>query len=124
MPQLLRKSEDRSSSNEEKNSATGSKVWGNSVLSANFEAPIDDEDENDIRQLASLNTLKHFLQENDLHVLVNVMDRLRHDISLEELKRYNDDWVRQFFHANAEEVPDETIDKLIGALHRSRQQQV
>ena len=43
---------DENSSGDGKNSATGSKVWGNSVLSANFEAPIDNEDEDDIRKVA------------------------------------------------------------------------
>jgi len=36
----------------DKISANGSKVWGNSVLSANFDAPIDNEDEIDIRRVA------------------------------------------------------------------------
>ena len=44
------------------NSQAGSKVWGNSVLSANFEAPIDNEDENDIMRVASLNTLRLFFE--------------------------------------------------------------
>lgn len=49
-------------SNGSKGSANGSKVWGNSVLSANFETPVDNEqDEDDIRQLAELNTLKQSL---------------------------------------------------------------
>lgn len=128
MPQLLQRQfrlqsdDNKSSSHDDKNSATGSKVWGNSVLSANFEAPIDDEDENEIRQVASLNTLKQFMLENDLQVLISILDRLKHDISLEELRRYSDDWIRQFFHANAEEVPDEIISKLIVALRRGRQQ--
>ena len=41
----------------DKNSANGSKVWGNSVLSANFDAPIDNEDEIDIRHVAQMNEL-------------------------------------------------------------------
>ena len=62
MPQLLQqslcnkplRSSDSGSSlgKNSANSANGSKVWGNSVLSANFETPIDNEDEQDIRQVA------------------------------------------------------------------------
>ena len=47
------------SSNGDK-SAAGSKVWGNSVLSANFEAPVDNEedDEFEVRRIAAQNSLR------------------------------------------------------------------
>ena len=73
------------------NSATGSKVWGDSVLSTNHEAAIDDcngdglgitscdegeEDSDDgitdIRRVAAFNSLKSFLEEHNLTVFVGV----------------------------------------------------
>ncbi len=63
------------SSHGERNSANGSRVWGNSVLSANFETPIDNEDENEIRRLAASNTLKRFLQMNNLMMFSYIEQR-------------------------------------------------
>jgi len=66
-------------------SATGSNVWGNSVLSTNHEAAIDyNEDEvndedltseeedpvSDVRKVAALNSLINFLAEKNLHIFI------------------------------------------------------
>ena len=47
--------------------ATGSKVWGNSVLSANHDTPVDNwaeqsEDFDEIRQIAAISEVKQFLR--------------------------------------------------------------
>lgn len=92
------------------NSATGSKVWGDSVLSTNHEAAIDSNDDGegladsdieegeglesdgddvqmtDIRRVAALNSLKQFLEANDLGVLVNITSRKCQGMSLDVLK--------------------------------------
>ena len=77
-------------SGESENSATGSKVLGDSVLSTNHEAAIDsnndglvsaDEDEEsddgvtDIRRVAAFNSLKNFLEVNNLTVFIRVASR-------------------------------------------------
>ena len=125
MPQLLKRdfrfqSADDLSSHGDRNSATGSKVWGNSVLSANFEAPIDiedEDDEDDIRQFAAFNSLRHFLQQNDLHVFLHAVDSL-HQVSLDDLKRYDESQIRQFFAAHAGEDGEDNLSRLVEALHK------
>lgn len=87
MPQLCQQpfrneSGSEGSSHGERNSGNGSRVWGNSVLSANFETPIDNEDENEIRCLAAKNTLKRFLQVNNLQVFVEIVERFK-DLTLD-----------------------------------------
>lgn len=89
------------SSVEGKSSATGSKVWGNSVLSANFEAPIDNEDEDDIRKVADKNTLKRFLQENNLQEVMKVIESCRDSVTLASLKHFSEQQIHQFFQESA-----------------------
>ena len=61
--------------------ATGSKVWGNSVLSANHETPIDnciepsDEDLMEIRQYAANTEIKQFLRKNNLEAFESLLQR-------------------------------------------------
>lgn len=82
-------------------------------MSANYEVPIDDEDESDIRQVAVLNSLKHFLLENDLGAFIDIIERLDKNFSLEKLRSYNDVQIRGFFSTNANEKSDENVTKLI-----------
>ena len=81
--------------------ATGSKVWGNSVLSANFEAPIDNEDEDDIRKVADKNTLKRFLQDNNLQDIMRVIETRRDSVTLSSLKHLSEQQIHQFFQESA-----------------------
>ena len=66
-------------SNGSKGSANGSKVWGNSVLSANHETPIDnciepsDEDLMEIRQYAANTEIKQFLRKNNLEAFESLL---------------------------------------------------
>ena len=123
MPQLLQNSTLHLSSDNgsRKNSANSSnKVWGNSVLSANFcdaisEAPGDNQDENDIKQIASRNTLRHFLANNDLDVIVDYLPRFQ-DTTLEQLKTYAEPMIHQFCQANFSDLGPEHVTKLINAL--------
>ena len=71
------------------NSASGTKVWGDSVLSTNHEAAIDcngdvdgsdegdwsDDGITDIRRVAVFNSLKNFLVENNLQIFLGVANR-------------------------------------------------
>ena len=111
MPQLLQSgnvlafSSDHGSRKGSGNSSN--KVWGNSVLSANFcEAPIDNQDDNDIQQIASRNTLRHFLAENDLHVIIDSLPKLQ-NLTLEQLKKSTEPQIHQFFQQNAGDIGPE-----------------
>ena len=106
MPHMLQRnfrldSCSENSSVEGKSSATGSKVWGNSVLSANFEAPIDNEDEDDIRKVADKNTLKRFLQDNNLQDIMRVIETRRDSVTLSSLKHLTEQQINQFFQESA-----------------------
>ena len=105
MPQLCQRtfrsdSGSDHSSNGGRNSGNGSRVWGNSILSANFETPVDNEDENEIRRLAASNSLKNFLQVNNLVVFQTIVDRYK-DLTLEQLKAYSEAEIRHFCQMNA-----------------------
>ena len=105
------------SSVEGKSSATGSKVWGNSVLSANFEAPIDNEDEDDIRKVADKNTLKRFLQDNNLQDVMRVIESRRDSVTLSSLKHLSEQQIHQFFQESApNKVSAEQVTELFNAL--------
>ena len=105
------------SSVEGKSSATGSKVWGNSVLSANFEAPIDNEDEDDIRKVADKNTLKRFLQDNSLQDVTRVVESHKDLVTLASLKRLNEPQIHEFFQESAPgQVSTDKVTELFNAL--------
>ena len=105
------------SSVEGKSSATGSKVWGNSVLSANFEAPIDNEDEDDIRKVADKNTLKRFLQDNSLLEVMRVIESRSDSVTLASLKRFTEPQIHQFFQESApSQISAEKVTELFNAL--------
>ena len=78
--------------------ATGSKVWGNSVLSANHETPIDlciepsDEDLMEIRQFAANTEIKQFLRKNNLEAFEGLLQRCFKDyksLTLQELAKFD-----------------------------------
>ena len=105
------------SSVEGKSSATGSKVWGNSVLSANFEAPIDNEDEDDIRKVADKNTLKRFMQDNSLLDVMRVIESRRDSVTLASLKRLTEPQIHHFFQESAPcQISAEKVTELFNAL--------
>ena len=108
------------------NSATGSKVWGDSVLSTNHEAAIDcndgdglgitdellnggdldDEDSDDgmadIRRIAAFNSLKSFLEEHNLTVFIGVASRQCQGMSIDALKAKSESQIRQLFKPDAD----------------------
>ena len=107
----------------DKNSGNGSKVWGNSVLSANFDAPIDYEDEIEIRQVAQMNELKQFLEANKLEGILSVVSKMRsYMLSLQELRGCSEAEIRDFFgqHADGALVSEEEISRLVSALSSPR----
>lgn len=107
------------------NSATGSKVWGDSVLSTNHEAAIDsnddgegladsdmeaeglesDEDDQmtDIRKIAAFNSLKKFLEDHNLKVFVAIASRKCQGMSIDTLKAKSESQIRQIFCSSSEE---------------------
>ena len=119
------------------NSATGSKVWGDSVLSTNHEAAIDcndgdglgitdelllndagddifqdyceDSDDGmaDIRRIAAFNSLKSFLEENNLTVFIGVASRQCQGMSIDALRTKSESQIRQLFKPEKETPADE-----------------
>ena len=76
--------------------ATGSKVWGNSVLSANHDTPVDnwvepnEEDLDEIRQIAANSEIKQFLRKNNLEAFEGLLERCRKqnkDLTLKDLAK-------------------------------------
>lgn len=112
------------------NSATGSKVWGDSVLSTNHEAAIDcndggdglgitdellndieDEDSDDgmadIRRIAAFNSLKSFLEEHNLTVFIGVASRQCQGMSIDALRAKSESQIRQLFKPEKETPAEE-----------------
>ena len=82
----------------------GGKVWGNSVLSANHDTPIDhwaenNEDLDEIRQIAAISEIKQFLRQNNLetfNVLLEMCCKKNKDLTLKDLAKYDANKISQF----------------------------
>jgi len=108
------------------NSATGSKVWGDSILSMNHEAAIDSNDDGegladsdleaaeglesddddqmtDIRKIAAFNSLKKFLEDNNLKDFVAIASRKCQGMSIDTLMVKSESQIRQIFCGSSEE---------------------
>ena len=92
--ELVEPLDDLSSDREPTN---GSKVWGNSVLSANHETPIDNwvennEDLNEIRKIAANTEIKQFLRKNNLEAFEGLLERFQkqnNNLTLKDLAKYD-----------------------------------